>query len=133
MNALIGLVLIQLFVVLTVALYVDCRRPKLPFWAGDTVVFTVEVPALVALLAAGGGFIIDAAMDWEQHRVTLGDLPAILTSFAITALLLVLLRPRKRLAQYVPPRAAPPPPTLVASAPRLGTDRDTDPHLPKAA
>lgn len=108
MNALIGLVVLELFVVLAVALYVDCRRPKPPLWAGDTFVFTTATPALVLMLALGGGVVVDALISWERKGIAAGDIPLVTASLAATALLLVALRPRRRLARYAALRAVVP-------------------------
>jgi hypothetical protein len=134
MVALIGVILIELFVVSAVALYVDCRRPKPPFWANDTVLYVVVGPAVVVTVAIGAALVINAAYDWKAEGISVNDIPMNIVSLVVTALLIFLLRPRRRLARYAFMRpAAPSQVTNLTSVPRLGTDRDTDPHVPKAA
>ena len=134
MATLIGIVLFELLVVVAVAVYVDCRRPKPPFWAGDTVLYVAVGPAMVGLLALAGGLVIDAARDWATKGLAPSHWPYVAVSLAVTAALLLLLRPRKRLRRYASMQPAP---TSRASEPakvvRLGTDREPDPRLPRVA
>ena len=134
MATLIGIFLIELLVVLAVALYVDCRRPSPPFWANDTVLYVAVGPALVAILAFGVALVVDAANDWTAKGIDVGDIPLVVASVVITAVLIVVLKPRKRLARYASMQSAPATRAAqMTGLPRLGTDPDTDPHLPKAA
>ena len=134
MSTLIGIVLLELLVVMTVAVYVDCRRPKPPFWAGDTVLYVAVGPALVGLLALGGGLVVDAAQNWTAKGLVASDWPYVAASLAVMAVLLVLLKPRRRLRRYASMQPTPAPRAIVpASLPRLGTDREPDPRIPKAA
>ena len=134
MPTLIGIALLELLVVLSVAVYVDCRRPKPPFWAGDTVLYVAVGPALVGLLALGGGLVVDAAQNWSAKGLAPSHWLYVAASLAVTALLIVLLRPRRRLRRYASMQPTPTAREIEpASLPRLGTDREPEPRFPKAA
>ena len=91
-------------------------------------------PALVGVIAFAAAFAVDAVINWGTRGIGVSDLPWVVSSLAITALLVVLLKPRKRLARYASmqpvqsPRKYP-----MVDSPRLGPDQGDDPQLPKAA
>ena len=134
MTTLLAIVLFEVLVIVTVALYVDCRRPTPPFWASDFVVYVSVGPALVGILAAAVALVVDAANDWSTKGIGVSDLPWVVASVAVTAVLIVLLKPRKRLARYASMQPVPSPREYrVAGPARLGTDQGVGPQLPKVA
>lgn len=91
MSLVIGVALLCAFVVLSRVLYIGTRLPAMPWWAAEGWVANVLCPALVVLVAFGGGFIVHAVFHWAEQGFgasRIAEMAAVLAAAAVAMILL---------------------------------------------
>lgn len=100
MDLVVATALLSAAVIVSVFVLLASRRPVEPVWASEFLVANFWCVAIVALIAFAACFAVRFAVTLKSPPLSLGEAAAVAGIAAASVVVLRLMTPRKRLAEY---------------------------------